>query len=74
MSPLLFKSQFFANIITFGMLMDRHLETLRAVREKEKAIPPNLMKDWLKIQKLSSQFTKWNRYSIMDNLNCFFRI
>ena len=40
--------------ITFGMLMDRHLETLRAVREKEKVIPPNLMKDWLKIQELSS--------------------
>ena len=40
--------------ITFGMLMDRHLETLRAIREKEKAIPQNLMKDWLKIQELSS--------------------
>ncbi len=26
--------------ITFGILMDRHLETLRAVREKENAIPP----------------------------------
>ena len=42
------------SLITFGMLMDRHLETLRAVREKEYAIPPNLMKDWLKIQELSS--------------------
>ena len=39
--------------ITFGVLMDRHLETLRAVREKENDIPPSLMNDWLKIQELS---------------------
>ena len=41
--------------ITFGMLMDRHLQTLRAVREKENVIPPGLKKDWKKIQELSRQ-------------------
>ena len=41
--------------ITFGMLMDRHLYTLRAVREKENLIPPGLKKDWEKIQELSRQ-------------------
>ena len=41
--------------ITFGMLMDRHLQTLRAVREKENVIPPGLKKDWIKIQELSRQ-------------------
>ena len=41
--------------ITFGMLMDRHLQTLRAVREKEDVIPPGLKKDWIKIQELSRQ-------------------
>ena len=34
--------------------MDRHLETLRAVREKEDSIPSSLKNDWLKIQELSS--------------------
>ena len=41
--------------ITFGMIMDRHLQTLRAVREKENLIPPGLKKDWKKIQELSRQ-------------------
>ena len=39
--------------ITFGVLMDRHLETLRAVREKEDSIPSSLKNDWLKIQELT---------------------
>ena len=33
--------------------MDRHLQTLRAVREKEDVIPQGLKKDWDKIQELS---------------------
>ena len=33
--------------------MDRHLETLRAIREKEHAIPSSLKNDWLKIQELT---------------------
>ena len=40
--------------ITFGVLMDRHLETLRAVREKEDSIPSSFKNDWLKIQELTS--------------------
>ena len=40
--------------ITFGVLMDRHLETLRAVREKEDSIPSSLKNDWLKIQEHTS--------------------
>ncbi len=39
--------------ISFGLLMNRHLATLRAVREKEKRIPAGLKKDWIKIQELS---------------------
>ncbi|MBU8729735.1 hypothetical protein KM915_06660 [Cytobacillus oceanisediminis] len=41
--------------ITLGTLMDRHLGTLRAVREKESAIPPGLLKDWGTIQELTRQ-------------------
>lgn len=41
--------------ISFGILMDRHLETLRAVREKESIIPQGLRKDWMKIQELSKE-------------------
>lgn len=41
--------------ITFEMLMDRHIHTLRAVRGKENVIPSGLKKDWIKIQELSHQ-------------------
>lgn len=39
--------------MTLGILMDRHLDTLRAVREKENLIPPGLMGDWNTIQTLT---------------------
>jgi hypothetical protein len=36
--------------ITFGLIMNRHLETLKEVRKKEDAIPLGLRKDWDRIQ------------------------
>ena len=42
----------FSNI-SFGILLDRHLETLRAVREKENKIPAGLQEDWIIIQELT---------------------
>ena len=50
--------------ITFGMLMDRHLETLQAVREKENVIPPGLNKDWIKIQELSHQLQNGQEFRL----------
>lgn len=44
--------------ITIQKLNDRHIVTLRAVRDKEETIPPTLWKDWLYIQEAYKSLQK----------------
>ncbi len=49
--------------ITYEELLERHLVTLKAVREKESLIPKGLLKDWTEIQNAVSELKKGNDFN-----------
>ena len=56
MNELTYLSESATNtVITYEELIQRHLDTLKKVREKENDIPPGLMKDWVKIENFVRQ-------------------
>ena len=42
-------------VLCYEVLINRHLDTLKKVREKEKDIPRGLIQDWDKIQSIVRQ-------------------